>query len=116
MRIKVRAGPGIAPLDQTQPLTTCITPDQLRPGNNPFAAGLGNSCRYDQFRMGGGKVEGSMSCGGQDTRSDMTGEYTPDTFKMRATGISSGDSAVAESETIIEMRRTGECRGDERKQ
>lgn len=98
----------------TQPIKACITEDQVKPGSNPFAGQLGQGCKYDHFKMDGGKIDAAMTCDiqGMKMKTAVNGEFTPESYKINSTSEASGGPAGAagmKTETVIEARRTGDC-------
>ena len=79
-----------------------------------FFAGKDNLCRYEHFKMGGGKIDAVMHCGknaGAGTMR-MAGTYSPDSYQMQmATEVESSDEATRamQMQMRVEARRVGEC-------
>ena len=124
MTIKNAAPPGMAGAgagNATQPLKLCVTPDQVKPGSNPFVAQMQQGCKYDHFKMEGGTIAAEMTCErpGLTMKSKIAGVFTADSYKLTSVAEASGEAAGPMSgmkaESTIEARRTGECTGDETK-
>ena len=97
--------------------TSCMTKANARKPNADFFSGNKN-CRYDHFTMGGGKIDAKMRCtaGGGTQLMTMTGEYSPDSYRMAMqTELDRSSGApVRGMETItmkmhVEGKRIGEC-------
>lgn len=104
---------------QTQNVAACITPDQVKPGANPFSGQLAQGCKYDKFAMQGGKIDATMSCDlqGVKTNGTVAGTFTNEAYNMKSTtevsGAAAGPMAGMKTESTMDFKRTGECRGDE---
>ena len=96
---------------------SCLTPEEAKKPKEDFFAGRDNSCHYDHFTMGNGKIDSAMQCqsaGG--TRSmAMIGTYSPDAYHMTitSTGTAGKGGPMAGMAMKMEMdaKRTGECTG-----
>lgn len=99
---------------QQQTSRHCITPEQAKKPKADFFAG-NNSCKYDHFAMGGGKIDMQMVCKEEGSTQTMnaTGAYTPTTYSMdMSSSGSGGDSAERMSMKMhVDSRRVGECTG-----
>ena len=93
----------------------CLTPEQV---DNPerMLAQVPTGCRYEYYRMGGGKLDGHMVCSGVAGNQDMTvkGTYGKDQYAMTIANKSSaapGGSVIGgpNSTMKIESRRLGDC-------
>lgn len=92
---------------------TCLTPEQAgRPGEDFFAGSDGN-CRYDNFSMDGGKIEGVMRCTAQGSTQliRFDGAYSPDSYDMQMSStLETGPGANPMTMQMrIKSRRVGEC-------
>ena len=105
----------------SQPLTVCVTPEQVKPGANPFVAQMQQGCKYDHFKMEGGKIAAEMTCErpGLTMKNKIDGVFTADSYRLtsvaEATGEAAGPMSGMKAESTIDARRTGECKGDETK-
>ena len=96
---------------------SCITEaDVKKPGPGFFSGN--KSCRYDNFTMGGGKIDARMRCasGGHTQLTTMTGTYAPESYRMAmATAMETKSGAAPtgmEAMTMklrIDGKRIGEC-------
>ena len=97
---------------------SCMTEADARKPNADFFSGNKN-CRYDHFKMGGGKIDAKMRCtaGGGVQRMTMNGEYSPESYRMAMQteidrGASSAAAGAMGSITMkmrVEGKRIGEC-------
>ncbi len=94
-------------------LRHCITPAQAAQPASVFLAGQDERpCRYTDFRVENGRVEGTMSCPGMDAR--MEGDYRPDAFEMRFSMTSPlPDGAQMTIESRTRGQRLGPCEEEE---
>ena len=96
---------------------TCLKPEDVkRPGEDFFAAQ--ENCRYDHFRMGGGKMDAKMACRheGITQQMEMSGTYGPDNYRMTTSMKTDPGRAAMGAMTMkmtVESRRMGECDGTE---
>jgi len=78
-----------AMLNKTEVSTSCITEEQAKnPPAQVLAASNGN-CKYDNFTMAGGKIDGTLVCAVPGTGGEM---------KMRMAGTFDGDSFAIDNE------------------
>lgn len=99
---------------RTQSSETCLTPDQAKQPREKFFSGNEN-CRYDHFRMGGGKIDAAMRCqaGGSAQLMEMSGTYSPDSYRMRMKSRSEGGPGEGMTMRMkVEATRVGECTKD----
>lgn len=99
---------------ETQTSESCLTPDQAKQPKEEFFSG-NDSCRYDHFRMGNGRIDAKMRCqtGGNSQLMEMNGTYSPDSYQMRMK--TSGEAGGGRSMTMkmkVDAKRIGECTRD----
>lgn len=101
-----------------QPLKICVTPDQVKPGANPFIAQMQEGCKYDTFKLANGKIDATMTCARPEVtlKNKITGAFTADHYQLtsiaEATKESAGPLAGVRVESAIDARRIGDCSGD----
>jgi len=93
----------------------CLAPEEVeRPSGDFF--GAGENCRYDHFKMGGGKIDAAMRCthGGGSQRMEMAGTYSRDAYEMRMKSQMQGGpgGGPATMTMKVEAKRLGECTKD----
>lgn len=97
---------------------SCLTEEEAKKPKGDFFTG-NDQCRYDHFKMGGGKIDAAMRCdggpaGGQQVMT-MTGTYGPEQYAMQMTmnaGQAAGTGNAAKGMTMkmrVESKRIGEC-------
>jgi hypothetical protein len=100
--------------NQAHDFQSCLTAEDVKQPKEDFFAGKDNQCRYEHFKMGGGKIDAVMHCGknaGAGTMR-MAGTYSPDSYQMQmATEVESSDEATRamQMQMRVEARRVGEC-------
>jgi hypothetical protein len=92
---------------------SCLTEEQSKRPREEFFAGRNHQCRYDHFRMGGGKIDARMRCGQGEVSQlmDMSGTYSPTDYRLRMTTRTEG-AGPAGGMTMrmrVDARRVGEC-------
>ena len=104
-----------AQVGQPRTIEACLTPKQVDNADqmiSPAASG----CRYDHYTMGGGKIDGHMTCTGPAGSQEMTvqGTYGKDQYAMtvanKSTDPGGAPSLSGLSSTMkIESHRLGDC-------
>ncbi len=101
---------------QTHTAESCLTPEEAKQPREKFFSG-NEQCRYDHFKMGGGKINAMMRCQQDGTSQvmEMSGSYSPDAYTMRMTSSLSGaaEDGNMSMKMKIEAKRVGECTGKE---
>ncbi|HVM22986.1 MAG TPA: DUF3617 domain-containing protein [Sphingomicrobium sp.] len=93
---------------------SCLTAEDVKRPKEDFFAGKNKECRYDHFKMGGGKIDAKMRCGDKDGASvmEMAGTYSPESYAMQ-TSMKVGTGGDAAGGMTMRMRveahRVGEC-------
>lgn len=104
--------------DAGKPMATCLTAADAEKMDGSQFRNAGQDCKYDNFSMAGGKVEGVMTCktGGQTQRVAMTGTYTPEAYDLAiSTQMEIQPGKTMSTEMNVSSRRTGDCNGTEMK-
>ena len=100
----------------------CVTPEEARKPTAEMFNGNSDSCRYDHFTMGGGKIDMVMRCTGKGPEQKvaqvmtMTGSYTPDSYQMVMNSRTDPGTGGAQPMTMsmhLAAKRLGDC--DEKK-
>ena len=99
---------------ETHTTNSCLTPEEAKKPKENFFSGNEN-CRYDHFTMGGGKIDAEMRCdqGGGSQVMQMTGTYSPDSYKMHMTSKGGAAGHSITMQMSVDARRVGECTGKE---
>lgn len=99
---------------QTHSSESCLTAEQVKQPKEEFFSGNEN-CRYDHFKMGGGKIDAAMRCeaGGSTQLMQMNGKYSPESYEMRMSSRIEGGAAQGMTMRMkVDAKRTGECTAD----
>ena len=98
--------------------TTCLTKEQAdKPAADFFTGKQSEECRYDHFRMRGGKIDAKLTCQQQGATQvmSMQGDYSPTSYQMRMAAETKVAEAGGPGNMTVTMRvdarRTGECQG-----
>jgi hypothetical protein len=100
---------------------SCLTPEEAKKPAAEFFAGKDRQgCRYDHFRMGDGKLDAKMTCGGGQgggATIAMKGDYTPDSFQLGMTmdgrGMAKAPQGAMSMAMAVSSKRVGNCTGQE---
>lgn len=104
----------------TSRVAVCLRPEDVEKPNAGFFGQNSPDCRFDHYRMGGGKIDAKMTCapatGGAMTTT-MTGTYAPGRYDMDVTSQVNAEGGMGGERMTMRMRvvstRTGECTGSE---
>lgn len=94
----------------------CLTPEQAGANNGEFFKPKDNQgCKYNNFKMGGGKIEADMTCGSDGTSQNMTmaGTYGSDAYDIESSTEGSMNGNKLTMTSSVSARRVGECDGTE---
>lgn len=97
---------------------SCVTPDQAKKPAPSMLGGDNDRCRYEHFKLGGGKIDVLMRCSGAGPQKQvtqvmaMTGTYDADTYHMAMdsktdTGVGAMGSMAMKMH--LDANRLGEC-------
>lgn len=113
-------------LKKVQTSTACITEDQAKSPPAEVLARTQGRCKYENFKMDGGKIDGTLVCPAQG---DGQGMGAGGAMKMRIAGTFDGDSFAIDNDmqatspngpamTIkakTSGKRIGDCSAEEKK-
>lgn len=92
---------------------SCLTEEEAKNPKANFFTGTGNQCKYDHFKMGGGKIDATMRCSQQGASQVMTmnGTYSPDSYRMSMNTHMEGVGPVGGLTMAmrVDSKRVGEC-------
>lgn len=93
---------------------SCLTEEEAKRPKEDFFAGKNNTCRYDHFNMGDGKIDAKMRCaqGGMNQVMEMAGTYSPERYQMRMATKMEGSGGPVEGMTMkmrVDAKRLGAC-------
>lgn len=128
MKINEMTIPGMPPqaadrmkgmMGEGHSFTQCLTPEDVKkPKEDMFSGDEEGKCKYDHFSMGGGKIDITMSCGGESPRKmQMDGTYGPNEYHMNVASQGLGKPGHEAMKMRMEMhaKRVGECTAEQRK-
>lgn len=91
----------------------CLTPEEAAQPSAEFFSGNTDdaSCQRENFTIAGGRVNGTINCTaeGVTIRSEMTGQFAPDSYEMTARTQTTSQGMTMNGETRIRARRVGDC-------
>jgi len=128
MKVNEMTMPGLPPqaaermkgmMGQGHSFTECLTPEEVKKPKEDMFSGGDKACKYDHFAMGNGKIDITMSCGGEQPRTmQMSGTYSPDEYQMKVASQGQGKSGPGAMTMQMEMaaKRIGECTAEQRKE
>lgn len=111
------AGRMKAAMGQPRTIENCVTPEEARrPKEGFFSGEAAQSCRYDSFSLGGGKISMVMHCTHGDAKQTvkMDGTYGPEAYHMTMTsnvegGAGSPAAGMVMNATVDAKRISGVC-------
>lgn len=95
---------------------SCLTPEQADAANGEFFKPENNeACKYNSFKMGGGRIEADMTCSGNGSSQNMkmSGTYSSDAYDMQMSSEGEMDGNPVSMAMKVGARRVGECDGTE---
>jgi hypothetical protein len=101
---------------ETRKFASCLTKEDVEKPGGKFFGQANDTCKYDSFTMGGGRIDAKMSCKSPDGPQEMTmnGTYTPETYAMTMAikGNHGGGKAMNMTMSMT-AKRAGACTGKE---
>ena len=100
---------------QARTVEACLTPEEVDHPERMLAQ-VPASCRYDYYKMSGGKIDGKLRCSGPAGNQEMTiqGTYGKDQYSMlignkSSASVGSPILAGPSSKMKVESHRIGNC-------
>jgi hypothetical protein len=90
----------------------CLTQAMADRPAEDFFSGKRSGCRYDDFKMDGGKVSGTMRCGqgGPSQVVQFAGNYTPTDYQMTMhSTVDNGPRGTMKMAMSMTSKRVGDC-------
>lgn len=103
-------------IGKTHVTTSCLTKEEADKPTPKFFGEKSDECTYDNFSLGGGKVDATMHCkqGAGIQTVNMHGTYTPDSYQMTVDAKGAGHEGMMTNMTMsMNARHVGECTGTE---
>lgn len=128
MKINEMTMPGMPPaaaermkgmMGQGHTFNECLTEADVKKPKEDMFSGGDKECKYDHFAMGGGKIDITMSCGGEQPRTmKMAGTYSPNEYHMAVSSDGTGKSGPGAMSMKMEMhaQRIGACTAEQLKE
>ncbi len=94
----------------------CLTPEDIEANNGEFFKPEGNEgCKYNTFKMGGGKIEADMTCtqAGPAQNMKMSGTYSSEAYDMQMVIEGGTQGSKVSMTSAVSGKRVGECDGTE---
>lgn len=103
-------------IGQARSFVSCVTEEDVKKQKAFFTGEEDDkSCKYDHFSLAGGKIAAAMKCDRGDAKMtmNMTGAYTPDTYRMEMASKAEGGGPMGAMtmKMTVEGKRVGACRG-----
>lgn len=99
-------------------VSNCVTPQEAENPESSVFTGSNGQCRYERFSMAGGRIEGTLSCRGQDGGGDMrmttAGTFSDTAFALdnaMETRMGGVEGAVMKMKAKVSGKRIGDCKG-----
>jgi hypothetical protein len=99
----------------SQTTESCLTPEEANKPTADFFSGKQN-CRYDHFKMGGGKIDAKMVCSHGDANQtfELDGTYSSDEYHMAMKGNVPGpDGQTMTMKMHVDAKHAGACTAKE---
>ena len=93
---------------------SCMTAEDAESPGAGLFTGDDTNCRYDRFKMGGGKIDAVIQCASSGMAQTVTlqGNYSPDSYQMRmAMDVQAGSRVPGgmKMKMRVDSKRIGEC-------
>lgn len=93
--------------------TVCLSPEEAKSPREKFFTGKDDSCRYEHFKWGGGKVDLKLMCKRPNGNQvmELTGDYAPRGYSMTMTATSAGGAAQEQMKMVmkVDAKHVGAC-------
>lgn len=92
--------------------SSCLTPEEVdKPDADFFQLGEESGCKYNSFKMGGGKIDADMTCEQQGMQQNMkmTGTYNEEAYTMQVSADAEMEGRPMSMAMTVESHRIGEC-------
>lgn len=98
---------------------SCLTKEEAEKAEENFFKPPktgGDDCKYNDFKIGGGKITADMTCQDGPAKQDMkmTGSYSADGYAMNVKADGNMGEQKMSMEMEIESKRVGDCDGTEK--
>jgi len=91
----------------------CLSPEEAKSPRENFFTGKDESCRYEHFNWGGGKIDLKLMCNHPNAKQEMTlaGTYAPKSYSMTMTMANQGKSPEEQMKMTmkVDAKNVGQC-------
>lgn len=91
----------------------CLSPEEAKSPRENFFTGKDESCRYEHFNWGSGKIDLKLMCNHPNAKQEMTlaGTYAPTTYSMTMTMTNQGKSPEEQMKMTmkVDAKNVGQC-------
>jgi hypothetical protein len=106
-------------IGQVETSVSCLTKEEAEKSEKDFfrpPERSGEECKYNSFKMGGGRLDADMTCeeGNATQNMRMSGTYGPDAYKMNVKADGNMGEQKMSMEMEIASKRVGDCDGSEK--
>lgn len=104
-------------LGKVQSSVSCLTEEEAAKSEQDFfKPPKASDCKYNNFSMGGGKIEADMTCQdkGSSQNMKMSGTYGSDAYAMQVSADGNMQGQAMSMAMEVESKRVGDCDGSEK--
>ena len=100
-------------MQSAQVHTVCLSPEDAKSPREDFFTGKDDSCHYEHFKWGGGKIDLKLICkrpsGTQNM--ELAGTYAPRGYAMTMTATSEGGAPQEQMKMVmkVDAKHVGAC-------
>jgi Protein of unknown function (DUF3617) len=91
----------------------CLSPEDAKNPREDFFTGKDESCRYEHFKWGGGKIDLKLICKrpGGNQNMELAGTYAPRGYTMTMTATSEGGAPQEQMKMVmkVDAKHVGAC-------
>lgn len=91
----------------------CLSPEEAKSPRENFFTGKDESCRYEHFNWGSGKIDLKLMCNHPNAQQEMTlaGTYAPKSYSMTMTMANQGKSPEEQMKMTmkVDAKNVGQC-------
>lgn len=99
-------------LGKDRTFSSCLSKEEAEKPDAKFFGQADERCKYDNFTMGGGKIDAKLTCKADQGMQIMTmkGSYTPDTYEMTMSVDGKGPEGKTMSmQMALSAKHSGAC-------
>jgi len=99
-------------MGKAQVSSSCLTPEEAaKPDADFFQPGADSGCKYNSFKMGGGRIDADMTCEQQGMAQNMkmSGTYGEEAYAMKVSAEGKVQGQPMSMAMTVTSKRVGEC-------